>query len=67
MNTDDDAFLKQPSVGPRAVLNIPCGYTVSIVSDNTYSAYPLGIAIAPNGKYRLRRAGQQRHADQAST
>jgi YVTN family beta-propeller protein len=29
---------------------IPCGQTVSIVSDYTYTSYPLGIAVSPDGK-----------------
>jgi YVTN family beta-propeller protein len=28
---------------------IPCGYTVSMFSDETFTSYPTGIAIAPNG------------------
>jgi len=29
---------------------IPCGQTVSIVSDSTYTSYPLGIALSPDNK-----------------
>ena len=29
---------------------IPCGQTVSIVSDGAPTSYPMGIAIAPNGR-----------------
>ena len=29
---------------------IPCGQTVSIVSDGTYTSYPLGIAVSSDGK-----------------
>ena len=29
---------------------IPCGQTVSIVSDGTSTSYPIGIAISPDGK-----------------
>jgi YVTN family beta-propeller protein len=28
---------------------IPCGYTVSMFSDETFTSYPTGIAISPNG------------------
>jgi YVTN family beta-propeller protein len=28
---------------------IPCGYTVSMFSDETFTSYPVGVAISPNG------------------
>jgi DNA-binding beta-propeller fold protein YncE len=36
--------------GTTGSINIPCGQTYSIVSDNTYTSYPMGIAISPDGK-----------------
>jgi YVTN family beta-propeller protein len=36
--------------GTNGSFNIPCGYSVSIFSDGVLTAYPTGIAIAPNGK-----------------
>jgi YVTN family beta-propeller protein len=36
--------------GTTGSIEIPCGQTVSILSDNTFTSYPLGIAIAPNGQ-----------------
>ncbi len=35
--------------GTTGSIEIPCGQTVSIVSDGAYTAYPMGIAISPNG------------------
>ncbi len=35
--------------GTTGSISIPCGQTVSVVSDNTYSSYPLSIAVSPNG------------------
>ncbi len=35
--------------GTTGSILIPCGQTVSIVSDNTYSSYPTSIAISPTG------------------
>jgi YVTN family beta-propeller protein len=35
--------------GTTGSVEIPCGQTVSINSDYTYTSYPLGIAIAPDG------------------
>ena len=40
---------EQPS-GTTGSVEIPCGQTVSIVSDGTSTSYPLGIAISPDGK-----------------
>ena len=36
--------------GTTGSAEIPCGQTVSIVGDYTYTSYPLGIAISANGK-----------------
>jgi YVTN family beta-propeller protein len=36
--------------GTTGSILIPCGQTVSIVSDGTFTSYPLGIAISPDGK-----------------
>ena len=36
--------------GPRAAFNIPCGYPYSIFSDDTFTSYPMGIAISPDAK-----------------
>jgi YVTN family beta-propeller protein len=35
--------------GTTGSIEIPCGQTVSVVSDGAYTAYPTGIAISPNG------------------
>jgi YVTN family beta-propeller protein len=35
--------------GTTGSILIPCGQTVSIVSDDTITSYPMGIAVAPNG------------------
>ena len=35
--------------GTTGSVEIPCGQTVSINSDSTYTSYPLGIAVSPNG------------------
>ena len=35
--------------GTTGSIEIPCGQTVSLVSDGAPTAYPTGIAIAPNG------------------
>ncbi len=35
--------------GTTGSIEIPCGQTVSIVSDGTSTSYPLGIAISPDG------------------
>jgi YVTN family beta-propeller protein len=43
---------KPPSGSPGGTTGsilIPCGQTVSIVSDSTLTSYPMGIAVAPNG------------------
>src|SRR5579863_1114496 len=36
--------------GTTGSIEIPCGQTVSVVSDGAYTAYPMGIAISPDGK-----------------
>jgi YVTN family beta-propeller protein len=36
--------------GTTGGILIPCGYTVSIVSDGTRTSYPMGIAISKDGK-----------------
>jgi YVTN family beta-propeller protein len=35
--------------GTTGSIEIPCGQTVSVVSDGAYTSYPTGIAISPNG------------------
>ena len=35
--------------GTTGSIEIPCGQTVSLVSDGAPTAYPLGIALSPNG------------------
>ena len=42
-----------PRVGPAGTsgsFGIPCGYPVSIFSDDTLTSYPEGIAVSPDGK-----------------
>jgi len=36
--------------GTTGSIDIPCGQTVSIVSDGTYTSYPTGIAVSSDGK-----------------
>jgi YVTN family beta-propeller protein len=36
--------------GTTGSIEIPCGQTVSVVSDGAYTAYPMGIAISPDSK-----------------
>ncbi len=36
--------------GTTGSIEIPCGQTVSIVSDGTHTSYPMGIAISPDAK-----------------
>jgi len=36
--------------GTTGSIGIPCGQTVSVVSDGAYTAYPTGIAISADGK-----------------
>jgi YVTN family beta-propeller protein len=47
--TNVTCFPNSPG-GTTGSINIPCGQTVSIVSDGTHTSYPLGIAITPDGK-----------------
>jgi len=47
--TNVTCFPNSPG-GTTGSIDIPCGYTVSIVSDGTHTSYPLGIAISPDGK-----------------
>jgi YVTN family beta-propeller protein len=35
--------------GTTGSIEIPCGQTVSIVSDHTFTSYPMGIAVSPSG------------------
>ncbi|MFZ0684570.1 MAG: bifunctional YncE family protein/alkaline phosphatase family protein [Terriglobales bacterium] len=45
-----NAAAKPPSGSPPGTtgsIEIPCGQTVSVVSDGAYTAYPMGIAISP--------------------
>jgi YVTN family beta-propeller protein len=36
--------------GTNGSIEIPCGQTVSVVSDGAYTAYPTGIAVTADGK-----------------
>ena len=36
--------------GTSGSFGIPCGYPVSIFSDDTFTSYPEGIAVSPDGK-----------------
>ena len=36
--------------GTTGSFNIPCGYSDSIFSDETYTSYPMGIAVSPDAK-----------------
>jgi YVTN family beta-propeller protein len=36
--------------GTTGSIEIPCGQTVSVVSDGTKTSYPMGIAVSPDGK-----------------
>jgi YVTN family beta-propeller protein len=47
-----NAAAKPPSGSPPGTtgsIEIPCGQSVSIVSDDTFTSYPMGIAVTPNG------------------
>jgi YVTN family beta-propeller protein len=46
--TNVNCFSNSPG-GTTGSFDIPCGYTVSMFSDETYTSYPVGIAISPNG------------------
>ena len=47
--TNVTCFPNSPG-GTTGSINIPCGETVSIISDDTFTSYPMGIAISPDGK-----------------
>jgi YVTN family beta-propeller protein len=47
--TTVDCFPNSPP-GTTGSIEIPCGQTVSVVSDGAYTAYPTGIAISPDAK-----------------
>src|SRR5579862_9244313 len=36
--------------GTTGSIEIPCGQTVSVVSDGTYTSYPTGVAVSPDNK-----------------
>jgi YVTN family beta-propeller protein len=36
--------------GTSGSFNIPCGFPTSIFSDQKFTSYPMGIAVAPDGK-----------------
>jgi YVTN family beta-propeller protein len=48
-----DSDLNKPATGSpggtSGSFNIPCGYPYSIFADGTYTSYPMGIAISPDG------------------
>ncbi|HUJ79238.1 MAG TPA: bifunctional YncE family protein/alkaline phosphatase family protein [Nitrospiria bacterium] len=46
--TNVTCFPNSPG-GTTGSINIPCGQTVSIVSDSTFTSYPMGLAISPDG------------------
>ncbi|MGB6689997.1 MAG: bifunctional YncE family protein/alkaline phosphatase family protein [Terracidiphilus sp.] len=47
--TNVTCFPNSPG-GTTGSILIPCGYTVSIVSDGTYTSYPMGIAVSSDAK-----------------
>ena len=47
--TNVTCFPNSPG-GTTGSFDIPCGYPVSIFSDDTFTSYPMGIAISPDGK-----------------
>jgi YVTN family beta-propeller protein len=47
--TNVTCFPNSPG-GTTGSINIPCGQTVSIVSDNTFTSYPTSVAISADGK-----------------
>jgi YVTN family beta-propeller protein len=47
--TNVTCFSNSPG-GTSGSFNIPCGYPYSIFSDQTFTSYPMGIAISPDGK-----------------
>jgi YVTN family beta-propeller protein len=46
--TNVTCFPNSPG-GTTGSFDIPCGYTVSMFSDETFTSYPTGLAISPNG------------------
>jgi len=56
MDVNDGGYLTTVTCFPNSPAGttgssgIPCGQTVSIVSDGTVTAYPTGIAVSPDGK-----------------
>ncbi|MGB7436036.1 MAG: bifunctional YncE family protein/alkaline phosphatase family protein [Candidatus Acidiferrum sp.] len=47
--TNVTCFSNSPG-GTTGSFEIPCGYPYSIFSDDTFTSYPMGIAISPDGK-----------------
>ncbi len=47
--TNVTCFANSPA-GSSGSFEIPCGYPFSIFSDETFTSYPMGIAISPDGK-----------------
>jgi YVTN family beta-propeller protein len=47
--TNVTCFPNSPG-GTTGSFDIPCGYPYSIFSDDTFTSYPMGIAISPDGK-----------------
>jgi len=56
MDVNADGYLSNVTCFPNSPggttgsIDIPCGLTVSVVSDGTSTSYPLGIAISKDGK-----------------
>jgi YVTN family beta-propeller protein len=56
IDIDSQNYLTQVTCPPNSPggttgsIDIPCGQTVSIVSDNTFTSYPLGLAVSPDGR-----------------
>ncbi len=48
--TNVTCFPENSPPGTTGSFAIPCGYPYSIFSDHTFTSYPLGIAISPDGK-----------------
>jgi YVTN family beta-propeller protein len=55
LDVNGEGYLKNVTCFPNSPggttgsFNIPCGYPLSIFSDDTFTSYPTGIAISPNG------------------
>jgi len=49
-----DSDLKKPATGSpggtTGSFEIPCGFPYSIFTDDTFTSYPMGIAVSPDGK-----------------